>query len=276
MLSMFNILVKLLMFINAYLEVRSNFLADNKTRIIGGEECDDADYSFMVSLREEEDNHSCGGTLISSLWVLSAAHCHNFMKFALIGTWSRKEYREFVLVKVAKVKIHPEYSSSTLENDIALALLEEPIKNSSFVKIPDKMLYGDLIRYCSMALVMGWGVTNYLSDESPTKLNCVYLRVIPISKCEAKYQHPFSFKQTCAYMHGKDSCRGDSGGPLICGDVQYGIVSWGRKCAEDYPGVYIRIDQYLNFIQKTMRGCGLSISFSYTVLFYLLSFTKFF
>ncbi|KAG5862964.1 hypothetical protein JTB14_004509 [Gonioctena quinquepunctata] len=49
----------------------------------------------------------------------------------------------------------------------------------------------------------------------------------------------------------KDACQGDSGGPLLCGNVQYGI---GISCNRGYPGVYTRVDKYLDFILRTMNS----------------------
>lgn len=55
----------------------------------------------------------------------------------------------------------------------------------------------------------------------------------------------------------KDSCQGDSGGPFHWHnedlDVYHlaGIVSWGEGCARpDRPGVYTRVTQYLDWIEK--------------------------
>ena len=58
----------------------------------------------------------------------------------------------------------------------------------------------------------------------------------------------------------KDSCFGDSGGPLLddSGTIQYGITSFGaEQCADaDYPGVYTRVSSFAGWIQTTV--CSLS------------------
>ena len=55
----------------------------------------------------------------------------------------------------------------------------------------------------------------------------------------------------CAGEAGKDSCEGDSGGPLTYNDVHIGIVSWGQGCAlPGYPGVYAQTDAFLDFIRQ--------------------------
>jgi secreted trypsin-like serine protease len=58
---------------------------------------------------------------------------------------------------------------------------------------------------------------------------------------------------------GKDSCEGDSGGPLMAWNearkswVLVGIVSNGIRCAEpNLPGVYVRITEYLDWILQNV------------------------
>jgi secreted trypsin-like serine protease len=63
--------------------------------------------------------------------------------------------------------------------------------------------------------------------------------------------------QICAGLEqgGKDSCEGDSGGPLMAEDEdgcprQIGVVSWGFGCAEEKAyGVYTRISHYAGWIR---------------------------
>lgn len=57
---------------------------------------------------------------------------------------------------------------------------------------------------------------------------------------------------------GKDSCEGDSGGPLMVRQdttwVLAGIVSNGIKCAEpNLPGVYARVSEYLPWIDSVIN-----------------------
>jgi len=89
--------------------------------------------------------------------------------------------------------------------------------------------------------------------------------VVPILNLDDcnKYYGSLQQDEICAgYMAGgKDSCGGDSGGPMVCqqGDkwFQYGVVSWGDGCAKpNYPGLYANVAHYLPWIkQKTGSEC---------------------
>lgn len=61
----------------------------------------------------------------------------------------------------------------------------------------------------------------------------------------------------CAgYPEGqKDSCKGDSGGPMACLSddlwMLFGVTSWGDDCAQvHHPGFYTRVTRYLDWIHE--------------------------
>lgn len=94
----------------------------------------------------------------------------------------------------------------------------------------------------------------------------VSLPVLPIAKCQRIYNRfaQITPKQICAGGYkGRDSCGGDSGGPLttvnqfegITRYIQYGIVSYGpRHCGtEDKPGIYTRVFKYMKWILDNLQ-----------------------
>lgn len=113
-------------------------------------------------------------------------------------------------------------------------------------------------------IVAGWGRTEY-SNFSPTKLK-LQIPVVSDRQCSARFQTlrvTLADSQLCAGGElGRDSCNGDSGGPLMntfkddSGQWYVkGIVSFGAKCGLDgWPGVYTRVSSYLPWIRQNVRA----------------------
>ena len=114
----------------------------------------------------------------------------------------------------------------------------------------------------------GWGVVNDATGESTDILQEVELSTITNLQCITNTVYTkknITPATICARGQGKDSCRGDSGGPLLAheGGGHYfsvvGVTSFGNGCARpNAPGVYARVSIVLNWIHQNILGgtCG--------------------
>ena len=97
------------------------------TRIVGGEVAGISTWGWAVSVHIAP-NYLCGGAILSSTWIITAAHCVGTTTASQItiyagvnGRWTGQSRVVSVLV------VHPQYSSVTKQNDIALLQLASPL-----------------------------------------------------------------------------------------------------------------------------------------------------
>ncbi|GAB1862293.1 trypsin [Camponotus japonicus] len=243
-------------------------LTNKHNRIVGGIETLVIQYPWVVLLMYWGKFY-CGGTVINSRYVLTAAHCiDKFDASKLIvrileHDWNSTNESKTQDFKVEKTIKHSGYSTVNYDNDIGLIKLKEPIKFQGPMRpacLPEqgKTFAGE------KGIVTGWGATKEGGSVS-SHLQKVDVPILSNSECRAT-NYP-SYKITdnmlCAgyKQGGKDSCQGDSGGPLhVEKNGTYhvvGIVSWGEGCARPgYPGVYCRTNRFLTWIEhNTKNGC---------------------
>ncbi|XP_008553594.2 uncharacterized protein LOC103575539 [Microplitis demolitor] len=263
---------------------------DLSVRIVGGERAFLDEFPWMVLLEYQKPNGrttACGGVLISNRYVLTAAHCIKGKD--LPKTWSLLGVRlgehntatdpdcimevdnteicapPVVTVEVEEQIAHEDYKPSARDqqNDIALLRLSSPVEFTDYIKpicLPNN---GNLPQRLWVA---GWGKTESRS-ESDVKLKLV----IPIADrqdCLTRYGNSavsLSNSQICAGgQRGKDSCRGDSGGPLMSVErapdgsgkwTAVGVVSFGPSpCGmQGWPGIYTKVSDYTEWILRNMR-----------------------
>jgi len=266
------------------------------TRIIGGADASD-DYPWMVALyKYDQDARSygftCGGVLISSRWIATAAHCvyddddadgnataYDASNYSVViggsthySSTTAAEKAEVDVYTIKNVIINPNYvtsdeDDSTTDYDYDIALLE---LDSSYYQPGPAIATSDRfdeIEEGNYLTVIGYGVMDSSDDASaeeaiPTTLQEAQLPFVPTSECDWNDYGLMSDNMFCAGYDSDevniDSCSGDSGGPVfktIDGELTLvGLVSWGTTTCSEIPGVYTNVSNLRSWILENIDG----------------------
>lgn len=272
---------------------------DAENRIYGGNATVIDEYPWMVLLEYSKPNNRkgfhCGGVLINNRYVLTASHCVNGkdlpttwnLSGVRLGEWDTTTDTDCddsftdgtvcndppVDIPIEEKVPHSNYDpqGSNQHNDIALLRLSREAPITTFIRpicLPvDSTIRNNLFEKQTLS-VAGWGKTETVS-ASNLKLK-VNVDGVSNNDCQRVYSsenRQIIGSQVCAGgKKGFDSCRGDSGGPLMRqnerGTPPYwylaGLVSYGPSpCGmENWPGVYTRVGSFIPWIEANVRQIG--------------------
>uniref|UniRef100_A0A2C9GLQ9 CLIP domain-containing serine protease n=2 Tax=Anopheles arabiensis TaxID=7173 RepID=A0A2C9GLQ9_ANOAR len=254
-------------------------------RIYGGQNADIDEFPWLALLQYEnrkgERKYSCGGSLINRRYVLTAAHCvigeverkEGKLVSVRLGEYNTKteidcvtEEQEEICADppidagIESVIVHPGYQDMAHADDIALLRLAQSIEYTSFVQ-PVCLPLTDFraSKTGEVNFVTGFGRT--LQESRSAVKQKLGIKVYDHARCQEKYatkNSSITTNQLCAGgEYAKDSCHGDSGGPLMkLQKVWYleGIVSYGNRCGlEDWPGVYTHVPAYMAWVRSNIK-----------------------
>ncbi|XP_068618858.1 CLIP domain-containing serine protease B4-like [Battus philenor] len=255
-------------------------------RIFGGTLAALDEFPWLVRIKSSKNKdvhraiYSCGGTLITEQFVVSAAHCviNRVIWEVRLGEWDIETDKDcsegycsdpVVDLNVTQVIVHPAYDRINFKADISLLRLERAVNYTDFIRpvclpITKYTASQDYVPGTSFT-ASGWGKTE-LSTLAVIKQK-IELNTVPVDVCEKKLPKIKMINSEtiiCAGgAVGKDTCNGDSGGPLTKEITEnfrtnwylYGITSFGATVCgvTDIPSVYTRVVPYLDWIIETIN-----------------------
>ncbi|KAG9259897.1 hepatocyte growth factor activator [Astyanax mexicanus] len=238
-------------------------------RIMGGTASLPGSHPWMAALYIGEE--FCAGSLVSSCWVVSAAHCflRNPLKSSVRVVLGQHFFndtgpntRAFGIEKYIFYRNYVQFNPTI--HDIVLVKLKKVngrcARKSQFIRpicLPDRFMMFPDYTCCT---ITGWGHMQEKAN-SYSDLREGMVKLIPYEKCSAPEVYGSEVRpgmlcagsDTCV-----DACQGDSGGPLACVrdgvSFLYGIISWGDGCGRSgKPGVYTKVPKYAGWINHIIR-----------------------
>ncbi|KAF2364214.1 Serine proteases trypsin domain [Trinorchestia longiramus] len=232
-------------------------------KILGGREAERGQWPWQVVILNRYREAFCGGVVVGPRWVLTAAHCVRKRLYARLAEHdlavSEGTELEF---RVSESISHPLYDSTTVDNDVALLRLPQPLDYTPYLSpvcLPEQGAHLPVGEVCT---IIGWGKERHTHLFGTDVLHQAEVPIIPSASCRAVYKDYYiTPNMFCAgYRGGRvDSCAGDSGGPLLCRQGQkwhvVGITSFGEGCGRRGKyGIYARVSNYRSWIRDVMSA----------------------
>lgn len=262
--------------------------SEDGNKIQGGENTSIGEFPWMAWLeyrtRDRQLSGKCAGTLITNRYVLTAAHCvvvtanAGKLESVLLGEYDTSNETDCTpnpwtgtpdcadLPKrfgIEESSVHPLYMDSAnaklYHHDIALLRLSEEAVYTTYIKpicLPEPKADNNI----GFFMVAGWGKTE--TGKPSNILQKLRLPRFDTEQCTQVLQYNVTDAQVCAGgEEKKDSCKGDSGGPLMYLSSQFqlwtqmGIISIriGNRCGVGIPAIYTDVQKHIGWIYENLK-----------------------
>lgn len=236
---------------------------NNNSRIVGGTNA--TKYQFphftqvVATLKgngTKELFGNCGGSIISPTFILTAAHCvANALSVNVIsGFHTIYDLRDARKHTIKSIRIHENYNSTQMIDDVALIELMIPIKFTDAIK--PIQISCNYTQSAVPTLAAGTGKTSDVGDALSTSLQWTNLTTISNEQCGIWFGTIGSSNLCAVGKRKHGACQGDSGTALVKKVnetyMQVGTLSWGvlGRCERGYPTVYARLTSYVDWIKQ--------------------------